>query len=134
MTIRFATLQDFQTLLRYEKHIRESELKHAITQNRIFLAENEDRCCAWLRYGLFWDNTPFMNMLYVLEQERGKGYGKALVTHWENEMRQLCYPVVMTSTLAEEYAQHFYMNLGYRAAGGFFPYQEGYEIIMTKKL
>ena len=33
------------------------------------------------------DNTPFMNMLYVLEGERGNGRGRQLVSHWEALMK-----------------------------------------------
>ena len=52
------------------------------------VAEENDEFIGWLRFNLFWDNTPFMNMLFVLEPHRGKGIGRQLVTCWEREMRQ----------------------------------------------
>ena len=39
----------------------------------------EGRNLGWLRWNLFWDEIPFMNMLYVLEHSRGVGLGRALV-------------------------------------------------------
>ena len=39
----------------------------------------DDKFVGWLRYNLFWDNTPFMNMLYLLDNERGKRNGSRLV-------------------------------------------------------
>lgn len=42
---------------------------------------------------------------------QGKGVGKVLTLFWENKMRQLGYELVMTSTLFNEEAQHFYKNL-----------------------
>ena len=32
-----------------------------------------DNFAGWLRWGLFWDEHPFMNLLYLLEPYRGKG-------------------------------------------------------------
>lgn len=69
---------------------------------------------------MFWDEIPFMNMLYFLEEYRGKGYGTQMVKFLENEMIKLGYDKVMTSSQANEFAQHFYRKLGYQDAGGFF--------------
>jgi ribosomal protein S18 acetylase RimI-like enzyme len=41
-----------------------------------------------MRYGFFWDNTPFMNMIWVDEEYRGKGAGKQVVLFWEDQMKQ----------------------------------------------
>ncbi len=83
---------------------------------------------------LFWDNTPFMNMLFVLETYRGIGIGKQLVTLWESEMKFLKYKLLMTSTLSNEHAQHFYRRLGYKDAGCLLLPDEPLEIIFTKEI
>ena len=57
-------------------------------------------------------------MLYVADAYQGKGYGKALMVFWEEEMRRLGYKMLMTSTQVDEQAQHFYRKLGYQDAGG----------------
>ena len=75
-----------------------------------------------------------MNMLYLLENSRGNGYGRQLVEYWEKEMMQLGYEVVMTSTASNEYAQHFYNKLGYATIGGFLMGNEPYEVILVKEL
>lgn len=80
------------------------------------------------------DNTPFMNMLYVLEGERGNGRGRQLVSHWEALMKAKGYPLVMTSTQSDETAQHFYRKLGYVDAGALLLQDEPLEIILTKAL
>ena len=49
---------------------------------------------------------------------QSKGYGKALMVFWEEEMRRLGYKMLMTSTQVDEQAQHFYRKLGYQDAGG----------------
>lgn len=132
MNIKIATIEDYPFLEQNDKHIRLDEIKSLIGQNRIILAEVDNRVVGWLRWNLFWDNTPFMNMLYFLDGYRGKGYGRQLVTYWENQMCQNGYDMVMTSTLSDEQAQHFYRKLGYVDRGSLLLPDEPLEIIFTK--
>lgn len=134
MNIRFAENKDIDLLISYDKHISKEELVHVIQQNRVYIAEDNGYFVGWLRYGLFWDNIPFMNLLYVLEEYRGRGFGRQLVMYWENEMKQQGYKTWMTSTQADEYAQHFYFKLGYEAIGGFRLGGDPYEIIFSKSV
>lgn len=50
-----------------------------------------------------------------------------LVEHWEADMKKKGYGMVLTSTQADEEAQHFYRKLGYKDCGGFVPTVPGYE-------
>jgi ribosomal protein S18 acetylase RimI-like enzyme len=134
MEIKLATLTDIATVKTFDKHISKQELENIIKLNRLYILEDESKFIGWLRYNLFWDNTPFMNMIYLLEEYRRKGFGKKLVLFWEEQMKNLGYGVVMTSTASDEYAQHFYNNLGYLTVGGFLPNNEPYEIILQKTL
>ena len=111
----------------------ESLILTKIRENEIYIMRNQDESkIGWMRYGYFWDNTPFMNMIWVDEQYRGKGVGKQVVLFWEDEMKQKGFKMVMTSTLANEEAQNFYRKLGYRDAGCLLLENEPLEIILTK--
>ena len=94
----------------------------------------DDKFVGWLRYNLFWDNTPFMNMLYLLDNERGKGNGSRLVIFWENEMKQKNYEFALTSTQSNEEAQFFYRKIGYVDSGALLLPNEPLEIFLYKKL
>ena len=134
LQIRFAILDDMKYLNKYDSHISCEELKISIDLNRVYVAYENQKFIGWLRYHLFWDNTPFMNMLYLLEDGRGKGYGRQLVQFWEGQMKTRNYTMVMTSTAADEYAQHFYHKLGYTTIGGFMLTDSPYELILSKKI
>jgi ribosomal protein S18 acetylase RimI-like enzyme len=58
--------------------------------------------------------------------------------HWENEMRELGFKMVMTSTQVDEEAQHFYRKLGYKDRGGLCldgtPFEQPQEMFMIKML
>lgn len=135
MKIEYANKEDYQYILNNDKHISKELIESKINMKEIIIARNEDhKNIGWLRYNYFWDNTPFMNMLYLDENYRHKEIGKNLVTFWENEMKHNGYDLVMTSTLSNENAQHFYRKLGYKDAGSLLLENEPLEIIFTKKL
>lgn len=134
MTIRIANKSDLSILVHYDKHISADELVYSMMRERILIIEENNHLIGWLRYNLFWDNTPFMNMLYILEDYRGKRYGKVLTLFWEEKMKCLGYELVMTSTLSNEGAQHFYRKLGYRDAGSLLLPQDPLEIIFIKSI
>lgn len=88
----------------------------------------------WLRWGLFWDELPFMNRLHVAESRRGEGVGSLLVREWELACGRAGHTTVMTSTLSAESAQHFYRKLGYIDAGCLLLPGESAEILFTKQI
>lgn len=132
LCIDFVKNTDIELLHQYDKHISRDELENVVRMKRIYIAKVNGHFAGWLRYNLFWDNTPFMNMLYIIEEYRGKGFGRQLVEVWEEQMSNLGYKELMTSTQSDEYAQHFYFKLGYEAIGGFRPKNEPYEVIFCK--
>ena len=134
MTIRTAVMADLPVLARHDRHISKNELENLIRLGRVTIVEADGEFVGWLRWNLFWDNTPFLNLLYLLEPYRGKGYGKTLMDHWETQMQHQGFDRVMTSTASDEYAQHFYQKLGYTAIGGFTPFGDPYELIFSKML
>lgn len=134
MNIQAANINDLEFISKNDTHISEIELKNLFDLQRIYVIKENTEIAGWLRYNLFWDNTPFMNMLYITEPYRGKGYGKALVRYWEENMKRQNYSKIMTSTASDEYAQHFYNKLNYITVGGFTPIGDTYEIILSKEL
>ncbi len=115
--IRLAEERDFDILSRNDKHISAEMLKKKIADKNILIAENDGEFAGWLRYNFFWDEIPFMNMLFVTEKFRSNGIGGGLVREWEKIMSEQGYKFLLTSTQADEYSQHFYRKLGYRDLG-----------------
>ena len=132
--IRYADLEDIELLSKYDIHVSKEELKNIIKLNRVLMMFDDDKFIGWLRFNLFWDNTPFMNMLYMLDDSRGKGYGKKLTSFWEEEMKSKGYEFVLTSTQSDEQGQFFYRKNGYKDVGNLILPGEVSEIILYKKL
>jgi len=134
INIRFVENNDYLWLKEQDNHISEKILRKKIENIEILVMENNGKIMGWLRYNLFWDNIPFMNMIYFLEEYRKIGLGKKLVEFWENERKNNGYRNVLTSTQSNEEAQHFYRKLGYIEIGGFKYFNDPYEIMFHKIL
>lgn len=132
--IRYAEEREFDIIRKHDRHISEKELKNAIQAKRVLVMCRNDCFVGWLRFNLFWDEIPFMNMLYLLEEYRGQGYGGRLVDFWEKEMADSGYKMVLTSTLSNEQAHFFYRKSGYTDCGSLLLPGEPLEIILRKDL
>ncbi|NLV92245.1 MAG: GNAT family N-acetyltransferase, partial [Firmicutes bacterium] len=133
MVITEAALEDVEVLSELDRHLRKENLPRKIRDKEILVLRKDDKIVGWLRYGYFWDNLPFMNLLFILEPYRFQGLGSRLVAHWEQAMKERGHRIVMTSTQADEEGQHFYRKLGYRDIGGFVLPGEPLELIMIKE-
>lgn len=134
MHIRIAEKRDIGILSAHDKHVKEAELEASLSLGRVIVAEDNGTFMGWLRWNLFWDNTPFMNLLFLLEEFRGDGHGRQLVSYWEGLMQEKGHELVMTSSLSNETAQHFYRKLDYVDSGALLLPGEPLEIIFAKKL
>lgn len=134
MPVRRAIMADLDWLAAHDRHIAREELEESLRRGRLLLMEQGGERVGWLRWNLFWDNTPFMNLLYLLEGRRGQGLGKAMVARWEADMAALGHKLVMTSTQSNEDAQHFYRRLGYRDAGALLLPGEPAELLFIKDM
>lgn len=132
--LRLATQRDGELLLREDHHVRSTELSRIIDAGRVLVAAEGASVRGWLRWGLFWDSIPFMNLLFVLETHRRRGLGTRLMQHWESAQRADGFDSVMTSTLADEEAQHLYRRLGYVDCGCLLLDSSPLEIFLMKRL
>lgn len=136
--IDYVTEKDKEFWFSLDKHMSEGEFMLKVRDKRGYIIKDDERPIGVLRYNLFWDNTPFLGLIYFEEYYRGKGFGKQAMLHWEKEMHRLGYKAVMTSTQVDEDAQHFYRKLGYKDAGCLVldipGYEQPMEMFMIKSL
>ena len=142
-----ARSKDKAKIMTVDRHIQPKLLDECICNGQIYVLKDDsiknggqnhrmkDPVVGVLRYSLFWQAIPFLDLLYLDESYRGKGFGTRMMNLWENDMRSSGYKYVMTSTQADETAWKFYEKLGYRKAGAFLPpEQEADELIYLKEL
>lgn len=135
MTIGLAEMKDLQKLSALDRHVPLARLKECVEKGWTWTLKDGEEILGVLRCSLFWQTIPFLDLIYLKEDVRGKGFGTEMMRIWEKTMARAGYGHVMTSTQADEEAFRFYEKLGYRKTGGFFPpEQDAEEWIYLKKL
>lgn len=134
MNIEPAKIEEYSEILQYDRHIPPAQLKRCIRDGQVYVLKDRNTVIGVLRYSLFWQTLPFLDLLFIDEVHRRQGCGTAMMDRWEQEMKQAGFHHLMTSTQADETAWNFYEKRGYQKAGGFFPpEQEAEEWIYIKK-
>jgi len=135
LEIKIARPEDLRAVAALDSHIPVERLWDCIQNNRVWLLLEGERIDGVLRYSLFWQSIPFLDLLFLEEECRGKGYGRAMMEHWEDAMARQGFSHVMLSTQSDETARYFYEKLGYRCIGSFLPpEQEADELMYLKTL
>ena len=136
--IRYASKTDKAFWFGLDEHLSESEFDLKVRDKRGYVISDDEEPVGVMRYNLFWDNIPFLTLIYFKEAYRRKGFGRQAMLFWENEMRENGHKMVMTSTRVDEQAQHFYRKLGYKDKGCLIlddtPFDQPQEIFMLKVL
>jgi ribosomal protein S18 acetylase RimI-like enzyme len=133
--IRLATEEDTGFLVKHDRLLSRPAILDKIHRREVYMVERHSEAVGWARYNLFCDLIPFLTNINVLENHRRRGFGTRLIQHWEAQMKDLGFTLVMTSTQADEDAQFFYRKVGYSDCGSMlFPGQEATEIVLSKNL
>lgn len=131
---RTASDSDLPFLRGVDGQVSHQVLADLVSLGRVMVAAVDGVTVACLRWGMFWDEVPFMNFLWVVAERRGHGVGTTLVEAWEKSQVAAGHNMVLTSTVSAETAQHFYRRLGYVDSGALLLPDEPTELILRKPL
>ena len=110
MIIELAQSKDKQKIAKIDSHIHHARLGECIWNGQVYVLKDDsiknggpnhrlkDPVVGVLRYGLFWQSIPFLDLLYIYEAYRNLGFGTQMMQKWESLMATLGYKYVMTST------------------------------------
>ncbi|MCK9170118.1 MAG: GNAT family N-acetyltransferase [Treponema sp.] len=136
--IKYAEEKDKDFWLSLDKHLSEKEFSLKVRDKMAYIILEDTKTIGIMRYNLFWDNTPFLTMIYIRDDYQKKNIGSKAIHYWEKEMKDSGYGMLMTSTQVDESAQHFYRKLGYKDAGSLIidipEYEQPMELFMIKKI
>jgi ribosomal protein S18 acetylase RimI-like enzyme len=131
---RLASTSDLSFLGEVDRHVSADVLADVVSAGRVMVVEVDGLTVGFLRWGLFWDQVPFMNLLWVLPDWRGRGAGTALIDAWEKAQIVAGHSMVLTSTVSAETAQHLYRRLAYVDSGCLLLPDEPAELLLRKPL
>ena len=133
MMIRTAVPADLDGIRNYDRHIPASRLEDCIRRGLVDVLEDDGKIRGVLRWNLFWQSLPFLDLIFLDDAIRGRGFGSEMMAHWERNMAFLGYEDVLLSTQEDETSKFFYEKLGYRLCGSFLPPDQDVEELMYRK-
>ena len=95
--IRYVCLEDKEFWFSLDKHLSDQEFYNKVKDSKGYILLVDNTPVGLLRYNFFWDNTPFCNLIYIKSDYQGKGYGKMLIQHWEDDMKSQGYAMLLTA-------------------------------------
>lgn len=96
MEIRLADSKDKQKIIKYDNHIHHNKVGECIWNQLVYVLCDEKKIVGVLRYSLFWQAIPFLDLLYIDENYQGKGYGRQMMEYWESVMQRMKYKFALT--------------------------------------
>ena len=127
INIRYVETADEAFWRTLDPHLSPEQFIRKVRDREGYVLLLDGAPAAVLRYGLFWDQIPFCNLLSVVPSLQRTGLGTELMRRWEDEMRRAGFGMVLVSTQSDETAQLFYRRLGYLDAGGLIMNLPGFE-------
>lgn len=97
--------------------ISEKRFEQLLKAGQSYTLFDDETPVGVLEGSFLWENLPFLSLLFIREEHRGKGFGKLAMQHWESALKRQGFQMALTSTQSDESAQHFYRKLGYKDCG-----------------
>ena len=135
MTIRTAVPADLDGIRNYDRHIPAARLEDCIRRGHVVVLEDNGKILGVLRWNLFWQSLPFLDLIFLDNALRGQGWGTEMMALWEINMAEQGFRHVLLSTQEDETSKFFYEKLGYTLCGDFLPPdQDARELMYRKEL
>ena len=133
MEIRTAVPADLAGISHYDRHISPARLEDCVRRGLVHVLVSDERIVGVLRWNLFWQSLPFLDLIFLDEAFRGLGWGTKMMAHWENAMACQGFTADLLSTQEDETAKFFYEKLGYTLCGSFLPPDQDVQELLYRK-
>ena len=133
MTIRTAVPADLDGIRNYDRHIPAARLKDCTRRGQVVVLEDNGKILGVLRWNLFWQSLPFLDLIFLDDALRGQGWGTEMMALWEINMAEQGFRHVLLSTQEDETSKFFYEKLGYTLCGDFLPPDQDVRELMYRK-
>lgn len=79
MEIRLAVAKDKKKILKYDCHIHHNKVGECIHNGLVDVLCDDEKIIGVLRYNLFWQSIPFLDLQFIDEAYRGQGWGSKMM-------------------------------------------------------
>ncbi|MHA1485331.1 MAG: GNAT family N-acetyltransferase [Candidatus Thorarchaeota archaeon] len=113
MKFRIAAPDDFEQCRRYEfSHVSDKLLKQCIENGWVYISEMDDVVIGYARLEFIWLKIPFLALITLDDEHRGKGIGTALIERITQDLRNQGHEVIYTSSEVMEHRKNGFRECG----------------------
>ena len=115
IAIRSATEDDFEYCRKTEfTSVKDTPLRQSIQNGWVYIAEVNEQPIGYARLEFIWLTVPYLALIILEENQRGKGIGTKLMDHIFKELRQQGHEKIFTSSeVMEPEPQKFHRKCGF---------------------
>ncbi len=115
--VRPATSADL-AFVAQDGHLDPNRVEYKIRQNEVFVAERDGVPVGFVRIEYLWSVVPYIALIHVIEQQRARGVGKALLAHLEQVLRDAGHSTLLSSSQVDEpEPQAWHRHVGFSECG-----------------
>ncbi len=82
------------------------------------MLELENQVIGLLRYELLWTTVPFMSLIEIEAEHRGRGYSRLLLSFLTEHLKAQGYVALLSSSQTDEPGpQRWHLHMGFRSNG-----------------
>ena len=117
--VRFADRMDLDGCITLDHPDMSAEIiQRKVEQREIIVAEKAGQLVGYLRLEYLWSLVPYIALIWVVEDQRRQGIGKALLHHLENVLREQGHTALYSSSQANEpEPQAWHRHAGFEECG-----------------
>lgn len=117
-SVRLAGDADLPALQRLDRWPKERVWRHKIAGGEVIVLELEGRVVGLVRYELLWTTVPFMSLIEIEPEHRGKGYSRLLLGFLTAHLKTQGYVALLSSSQTDEpEPQRWHLHMGFRSNG-----------------
>lgn len=115
---RYATLEDLNRVQKLDSSTSKDDLEFKINHHLIALAEKENELIAYLRLDPIWNKIPYIGLIWVESDYRGKLVGTNLLEWLENKLLEKGHVFILSSSQTDEQnPQNWHRKVGFVECG-----------------
>lgn len=117
--IRFANIKDLNFCKSQDyKHVKRSVLKRRIEEGSVIVAEFGKKKVGYLRIEYLWLSVPYISIVSVAEDYRGKGTGKRMIGFLEKYLTKNGHKFLYSSSQSNEsQPKKWHRKVGFKTCG-----------------
>ena len=115
--LRTAQDTDLAFLRDFSSESCDEHLRAQIRDGRLRIIESSEGSVGFIKFYVLWEVLPFIEVVIIRNDCRGRGIGRAAIRAWEEEMSARSFKRAVISTQADETAQYFWRRVGYQECG-----------------